>query len=41
MNELCWDKQFALEQAAEDAELLQELTDILKDSYKADLPFLE
>jgi HPt (histidine-containing phosphotransfer) domain-containing protein len=41
MNELCWDKQFALEQAAEDAELLQELIDIFKSSYKADLRLLE
>ena len=41
MNDLCWDKQFALEQAADDAELLQELIDIFKNSYKSDLRLLE
>lgn len=37
MNTLNWDKKFALEQAADDAELLQELLKIFKGSYKADL----
>ncbi len=37
MNALKWDKDFALEQAADDAELLQELLDIFKDSLKSDL----
>lgn len=32
MDKLKWDKNFALEQAADDAELLQELIDIFKDS---------
>lgn len=37
MNTLKWDKKFALEQAADDAELLQELLEIFKGSYKSDL----
>jgi histidine phosphotransfer protein HptB len=37
MNTLNWDKKFALDQAADDAELLQELLEIFKGSYKADL----
>lgn len=41
MNALEWDKQFALEQAAEDAELLQELIDIFKDSFAADMKLLK
>lgn len=32
MNGLNWDKHFALEQAADDEELLQELIDIFKES---------
>ena len=41
MNSLKWNKEFALEQAADDAELLQELLDIFKDSFKADLLLIE
>ncbi len=37
MNALKWNKEFALEQAADDAELLEELLDIFKDSLQADL----
>ena len=37
MNTLNWDKKFALEQAADDAELLQELLEIFKGSYNSDL----
>ena len=37
MSSLNWDKEFALEQAADDAELLQELLDIFKDSCNSDL----
>jgi histidine phosphotransfer protein HptB len=37
MNTLNWDKKFALEQAADDAELLQELLEIFKGSYGSDL----
>ena len=37
MNGLKWDKKFALEQAADDAELLEELLEIFKDSFKSDL----
>jgi HPt (histidine-containing phosphotransfer) domain-containing protein len=37
MNALKWDKEFALEQAADDAELLKELLEIFKDSFKADV----
>jgi len=37
MNALKWDKDFALEQAADDRELLQELLDIFKDSFQSDL----
>ena len=36
MSGLNWDKQFALEQAAEDEELLQELIDIFKKSCNDD-----
>ena len=36
MNKLNWDRDFALEQAADDAELLQELIDIFKDSCVGD-----
>lgn len=41
MDELKWDKAFALEQAAEDQELLQELIDIFKDSSASDLAGLK
>lgn len=37
MGLLKWNKQFALEQAAEDAELLQELLDIFKEAFTSDL----
>ena len=36
MNALNWDKDFALEQAADDMELLLELLEIFKDSFKTD-----
>jgi HPt (histidine-containing phosphotransfer) domain-containing protein len=41
MNALKWDKDFALEQAADDAELLQELLDIFKDSLHSDIVQME
>lgn len=41
MNVLKWDKDFALEQAADDAELLQELLEIFKDSLKSDIHLIE
>jgi HPt (histidine-containing phosphotransfer) domain-containing protein len=41
MNGLKWYKEFALEQAADDKELLEELLDIFKDSLKADLLLIE
>ena len=41
MNGLKWDKKFALEQAADDSELLDELLDIFKDSFKSDLQLIE
>lgn len=41
MNALKWNKEFALEQAADDAELLEELLDIFKDSLQADLRLIE
>ncbi len=41
MNALKWNKEFALEQAADDAELLQELLDIFKDSFRSDLEAIE
>jgi histidine phosphotransfer protein HptB len=37
MNALKWDKEFALEQAADDAELLKELLEIFKDSLQSDV----
>jgi len=40
MNALKWDKQFALEQAADDAELLEELLEIFKDSLASDLQII-
>ncbi len=41
MNDLKWDREFALEQAAEDEELLQELIDIFKESSTTDLANLK
>jgi histidine phosphotransfer protein HptB len=41
MNTLKWDKNFALEQAADDAELLQELLEIFKDSLQSDIEIIE
>ena len=41
MNKLKWNKDFALEQAADDKELLQELLEIFKDSFKADFARIE
>ena len=41
MSGLNWNKEFALEQVADDAELLQELLDIFKDSLKSDISELE
>ena len=41
MNGLKWNKKYALEQAADDAELLEELLEIFKDSFQSDLHFLE
>ena len=38
---LKWNKEFALEQAADDAELLEELLEIFKDSLQADLLLIE
>ena len=41
MNALKWDKEFALEQAADDAELLEELLEIFKESFLTDLQLIE
>lgn len=41
MTELDWNKGFALEQAADDAELLAELLEIFKDSSKNDLALIK
>ena len=41
MNDLKWNREFALEQAADDEELLQELVVIFKDSSKSDLANLQ
>jgi HPt (histidine-containing phosphotransfer) domain-containing protein len=41
MSGLKWDKEFALEQAADDAELLEELLEIFKDSLRSDLQLIE
>ena len=41
MSYLKWDKAFAMEQAADDAELLKELVDLFKDSFSSDLALLE
>ena len=41
MNELRWNKAFALEQAADDEDLLQELIVIFKESSASDLASLQ
>jgi len=41
MSELRWNKEFALEQAADDEELLQELIEIFKESATSDLAKLQ
>lgn len=41
MNALKWDKEFALEQAADDAELLEELLEIFKESLQSDLQLIK
>jgi HPt (histidine-containing phosphotransfer) domain-containing protein len=41
MNLLKWNKEFALEQAADDMELLLELIEIFKSSFQNDLKQLE
>ncbi|TKB10345.1 Hpt domain-containing protein [Desulforhopalus sp. IMCC35007] len=41
MTALDWDKAFAMEQAADDAELLEELLEIFKDSFKTDVGLIE
>ncbi len=41
MIKLNWDKEFALEQAADDAELLQELLDIFKESCMSDFQLIK
>lgn len=41
MIELNWNKEFAMEQAGDDEELLQELLEIFKDSLKSDIELIE
>jgi HPt (histidine-containing phosphotransfer) domain-containing protein len=41
MSLLHWDKAFALEQAADDAELLAELLQIFKESLRSDIALIE
>lgn len=41
MTALNWDKDFAMEQAADDAELLGELLEIFKDSLRSDISIIE
>ncbi len=41
MKNLNWDRDFALEQAAEDSDLLNELVEIFKDSSKKDLDIVK
>ncbi len=41
MNALKWNKKYALEQVADDADLLEELLEIFKDSFQSDLRLLE
>ena len=40
MGLLKWNREFALDQAADDVELLQELLDIFKDSFASDLELI-
>ena len=41
MNALKWDKDFALEQAADDVDLLKELIEIFKESFGSDIYLIE
>lgn len=41
MNALKWDKEFALEQAADDVDLLKELLEIFKESLRSDIHLIE
>ena len=41
MIALNWNKEFAMEQAADDVELLEELLEIFKDSLKADIELID
>ena len=41
MTALDWDKAFAMEQAADDADLLAELLEIFKDSFTSDVGLIE
>ena len=41
MTALNWNKEFAMEQAADDLELLEELLEIFKDSFRADIGLIE
>lgn len=41
MGALNWNKSFAMEQAAEDAELLQELVEIFKESFRSDCTLIQ
>jgi HPt (histidine-containing phosphotransfer) domain-containing protein len=41
MIALNWNKEFAMEQAADDVELLEELLEIFKDSLKVDIGLIE
>lgn len=41
MIALNWNKEFAMDQAADDVELLQELLEIFKDSLKTDIGLIE
>jgi HPt (histidine-containing phosphotransfer) domain-containing protein len=40
MNDLCWNKEFAMEQVDNDEELLQELIAIFQDSSASDMALL-
>ena len=41
MSTLNWNKEFALEQAAEDEDLLKELIEIFKESFGSDLALIQ